>query len=64
MYTDMTDVVRVSRSSNARKVNNNVYFYIKRSSCVLSDLNKQLSSPIFHKGLKGFDILQAGPKML
>ena len=38
----MTDVARVSRSSKAGQVNNNVYFYIKRSSCVLSHLNKQL----------------------
>ena len=53
MFTDMTDVVRVSRSSKARQVNNNIYFYIKRSPCVLSHLNKQLFSPklkkIFHQ---------------
>ena len=53
MFADMTDVVRVSRSPKARPVTNNVYFYIKRSSCVLSHLNNQLFSPklkkIFHQ---------------
>ena len=68
MFTDMTGVVRVSRLSKASRVNNNVYFYIKCSSCVLSDRNKQLFSPKlkkhFFNGLKGFGILQAGPKMM
>ena len=49
VFTDMTDVVRVSRSSKARKVNNNVYFYIKHSSCVLGDLYTQLFPPKLKK---------------
>ena len=63
MFTDMTDVVRVLRSSKARLVINNVYFLC--SSCILSHLDKQLFSPklkkifspIFHRSLKGFGIL-------
>ena len=71
-FTDTTDVVRVSRSSNARQVNNNAYFYIKRSSCVLNLLNKHLFSSklkelftIFSPRLKMVRYtLEADPKML
>ena len=37
-----SNVVQVSRSYKARQVNNNVHFYMKRSSCVLSLFHKQL----------------------